>query len=193
MSLTFSALAAIFSILASIVYVHGILYRNKQPVKASSILGKLFTIATFIGMWQKDAVNGQILVSVLSIFVSTPLTLLYGRPGWAPIDIVCFTLGVCGLFVWTFIQTPEVAIFVGLFVLFIGSAPTWASAWEDPKRENKISVSLGIVASLCAFASATDMSFAHIAQPIAFLIMQCIMVYLLWVRPYYLAKGKTPH
>lgn len=190
MSPTWSALSALFSIIASFVYIQGILIGKTKPVKASSIIGKLFTITVFIGMWQKDAVNGQILMSVLSVFITTPLALRYGRPGWTGLDITCFMLGIAGLFLWVYTQEATVGIIIGLLVLFVGSAPTWASAWEDPRRENRISLLFGIAASLSAMAAVPYVTVAYIAQPLTFLGLQFIMVYLLWIRPIYLHRQK---
>lgn len=192
MSPTLSALSALFSVIASFVYIQGILAGKTKPVKASCIIGKLFTITVFIGMWQKGAVNGQILMSVLSVFITTPLALRYGRPGWTGIDITCFMLGIAGLFLWIYTREATVGIVVGLLVLVVGSAPTWASAWEDPRRENRISLLFGIIASLCAMAAVPHFTTVYIAQPLTFLGLQCVMVYLLWIRPYYLNKRKDP-
>ncbi|MBI4067841.1 hypothetical protein HY413_00330 [Candidatus Kaiserbacteria bacterium] len=192
MSLSLSALSALFSIIASFIYIQGILAGKTKPVKASSIIGKLFTITTFIGMWQKDTVNGQISMSLLSVFITTPLTLYYGKPGWSKIDVLCFTVGICGLFLWVYIPDPTVGIGVGLLVLFMGSIPTWFSAWEDPRRENKYSLLVGMCASLSALFAAPHISIAYSAQPLTFLAMQCIMGYLLWIRPFYLECKQSP-
>ena len=190
--MSLSLLAGLFSGIASIIYIHGILTNDIQPVKASSVLGTICTISIFIDMWHHDAVNGQILMSAERVCITMPLTVRFGRPGWEPVDILFFTFGLGGIFVWSFVGDPNWRIAIGLLTLAIGSIPTWVWRWKVPRHENRTSLVFGMAASTCAIVGIPQLAFAHAAQPIVFLMLQSIMGYLVWVRPYHLQKKQSP-
>ena len=134
-----SIIAGFLFILEFVPYIRAILRKKTKPAKASWIIWASLDTITLAGMFFKEAVNGQILGAVLGAWVVVAFTLKYGTLGfWTKLDKFCLTGAVLGIVLWQVFSNPVLGIMTSLSVVFLGSIPTFASAWKDPSRENKL-------------------------------------------------------
>jgi len=67
-------------------------------------------------------------------------------------------------------------------VAFIGSFPTFISAWKDPRKENKLAWTIFWLSCICAMIAIPRITFADAAQPTTFFLIESVMMYILYFR-----------
>mgnify|MGYP000132529445 FL=1 len=188
---TLSILAGLLFVAAFVPYIRAILRKETKPAKASWIIWANLDTITLAGMFFKGTVNGQILGAVLGAWVVAALALKYGTPGWTKLDKFCLGGAVLGIVLWQVFSDPVFGIVTSLSVVFLGSIPTFTSAWKDPSRENKLAWTIFWVSCVCAVIAIPHWTLADAAQPITFFAIETIMMYILFVRPRSLADSKA--
>ena len=188
---TLSILAGLLFVAAFVPYIRAILRKETKPAKASWLIWASLDTITLAGMFFKDTVNGQILGAVLGAWVVAVLALKYGTPGWTKLDKSCLGGAVLGIVLWQVFNDPIFGIVTSVSVVFLGSIPTFTSAWKDPSRENKLAWIIFWVSCVCAVIAIPHWTLADATQPITFFAIETIMMYILFVRPRSLANGKA--
>lgn len=191
MKIIFSTLAGILIIIAFVPYALAILGRDirlkritpTKPSKASWVIWASLDTITFAGMYAKDTVNGQILGAVIGIWVVIALALKYGTPGWTRLDKFCLAGAVLGITLWQIFNDPVLGIMTSCAVLFLGSIPTFVSAWKDPAHEDKLAWTIFWSSCVCAVIAIPHWTLADAAQPITFFVIESIVMYILFVGP----------
>lgn len=177
-----SGVAGFLFVLGYIPYIRAILRGETKPAKASWIIwGSLDTI-TLAGMIAKDAVNGQMIGAVIGVWIVIVLNMKYGVPGWTTLDKFCLAGAVLGIVLWQIFSDPVLGIVTSQIVVFIGSVPTFVSAWYDPGRENRTAWTLFWFSCVCAVIAIPALTWADATQPITFFAVESIMMYILYVR-----------
>lgn len=175
-----SVLAGLLCIVGLIPYIRAILRKETKPAKASWMIWAILDTIILSGMLAKQAVNGQIVGSVIGTWVVVFLALKYGTPGWKTLDKICLTGAVVGILLWGIFRNPLLGIIISLGVNTIGSIPTFVSAWRDPNREDKLAWTIFWLSSVCATIAIPEWILAHVAQPATFFTLQTIMMYTLY-------------
>lgn len=150
-----------------------------EPSKASWLIWATLDTITLVGMFAAHSVNGQILGAVSGAWIVAILAILYGKPGWSRLDKLCLVGAVIGI-VLMFVK-PEYGIVASLTV-FIGSFPTFKSAWTDPSKENKLAWTIFWLSCVSAMFAIPKWTIADVAQPTTFTVIEMIMMFLLF-RP----------
>lgn len=179
----FSVIAGLLAIAGFVPYIRAILRGETKPAKASWIIWAGLDTITIAGMYAKDALNGQIIGAVIGTWAVAVLVLKYGTPGWTRLDKFCLTGAALGIALWLLFGSPTLGIIISLGVIFIGSIPTFASAWKDPSRENKLTWAIFWVSCVFAGLAIPKWTLADAATPITFFTIETIMMYILYVRP----------
>jgi hypothetical protein len=179
----FSILAGLLFVAAFVPYIRAILRKETKPARASWLIWATLDTITLAGMFFKDAINGQILGAILGAWVVAILALKYGVPGWTTLDKFCLAGAVLGIVLWQVFSDPIFGIMTSLGVVFIGSVPTFTSAWKDPSRENKLAWMIFWISCVCAVIAIPRWTLEDAAQPITFFVVESIMMYILFVRP----------
>jgi len=180
---TFSILAGILFALGYVPYIRAILRRQIKPAKASWIIWGTLDTITLAGMIAKHSVNGQILGAFIGVWIVIILTLKRGTPGWTLLDKFCLAGAALGIILWKASGDPVLGIMTSLIVVFLGSVPTFVSAWKDPSRENKLAWTLYWISCIFAFLGIPKWTLQDAGQPIDFLFIESIMMCILYVRP----------
>jgi hypothetical protein len=154
-----------------------------KPSKASWIIWVGIDTITIAGMFAKDAVNGQILGAVIGGWMIIVLTIKYGARGWTKLDRYCLGGAFFGIMLWQISGEANFGIVVSNLVMFLGSIPTFKSAWRDPCHENKIAWTIFWISCVLAVIAIPQLTLADTVQPITFLIVQSIMMCILFIRP----------
>lgn len=176
-----SIMAGVLVVLAFIPYVRAILRGETKPAKASWFIWATLDTITLWGMYRENSVNGQIVGAVLGVWIVNGVALKYGKAGRTKLDVFCLigaAIGISLMFL-----NPKWALLASLTTVFIGSFPTFLSAWKDPSGEDKVAWTMFWVSCLCAIFAVPKWTIEDAAQPITFLTVETIMMYLLFVRP----------
>lgn len=177
-----SVLAGLLMVIAYVPYVSAIIRKESTPTKATWLIWASLDTIVFIGMLFKGTASGQILGAVLGSWVVAILALKYGASGWTKLDKFCIGSTVLGIVLWFVFSNPILGIITSLVVMLIGSIPTYISAWKDPHHENMLAWIIFLTSSVFAVIAIPHWTISDAAQPIVFLIIQAIMMYILIVR-----------
>lgn len=178
-----TVVSGVLFILGFFPYIKAIIRKETKPAKASWIIWASLDTITLAGMYTKDAVNGQIIGAVLGAWVVVSFTLKYGTPGWTKLDKFCLSGATLGIVLWQTFDSPVLAILTSVSVIFLGSIPTFTSAWSDPSREDKLAWTIFWASCICAVAAIPQWTIADAAAPIVFFSIETIMMYILYIRP----------
>lgn len=180
MQKTLAALSGILFLAAYVPYIRGILNGTQHPMKSSWFIWALLDSITFFGMLAQQAVNPQIAASVLGCWTVFLLTLKYGKPGLNRLDIVCLAGAALGIGLWIAFDSPRLGLAMSLAVTFLGSLPTFVSAWKEPRDESRPAWILFGLSSVCATIAIPAHTFKDAGQPLVFLLISAVMVAILF-------------
>lgn len=192
MSKTLSAIAGIVFVLGYVPYIRAIWRTRKQPVgtpgkaepaKASWVIWMILDVINGAAMYAAGTLNGQIVGAVAGAIVVVVLAFRFGKPGWTKLDRLCLVGAAAGIALWAIFQSPVLGIVTSNAVVFIGSFPTFASAWKEPSRENRLAWTLYWVSCLFATAAIPQWTLGDATQPLTFLAVETTMMFILFVRP----------
>jgi len=155
-----------------------------EPMKSSWIIWLALDSITLSGMIAKHSVNGQIIGAVMGGWFVVILAMKYGKSGWTRLDVGCIVGAVLGIALWLTFKDPVMAIVTSLSVVFLASIPTFVSAWKNPAVENRTGWTIFWISCVVAMFAIPQWTLEDAAQPITFLAIQCIMMFLLYVRPW---------
>lgn len=178
-----SVLAGALEIIGFLPYIRAILKGETKPMKASWIIWATLDAITLAGMYAENTVNGQILAAVIGASTVTVLAMRYGTPGWTTLEKYCLVGAVLGIGLWQVFGSPVLGIVTSLSLISLGSIPTFLSAWHDPSKEDRTGWTFFWLSSIAAVSAIPSWTLADAAQPITFLSLISIMMYLLFLRP----------
>ena len=188
MKQVFSVLAGLIALASIIPYAAAILRRKTKPSKTTWIIWATLDSIILTGMWVKGAVNGQVLAATIGGLLIAGLALNFGTSKWKPLDIFCLCAALFGIVLWQVFDSPEFGVVTSLLVMFIGSIPTFVSAWEDPTREDKLAWTMTLVSSVFTFMSISRWTLMDLAQPVVYAVIGIVMAYILYVRAWALKR-----
>lgn len=184
-----STIAGVLFIIGFIPYILTIWRGDTKPAKASWIIWASLDTITLTGMFFAGSINGQILGAVIGAWIVVVLALLYGTSGWTKLDKFCLAGALLGIILWLLFDNPVLGIITSLSVVFIGSFPTFVSAWHNPAQENRLAWTIFWLSCVCAVIAIPAWTLADAAQPIVFFIIESVMMYILYFRPRTLATN----
>ncbi len=179
---TLSVVAGVVFIAGFVPYILAILRRETKPAKTSWIIWCGLDVLVLAGMFAKHTVNGQIIGAVAGSLIVIALAIKYGIPGWTRIDKFCLAGAILGIILWLVFSDPNLGIMTSCTVGFLGSVPTFVSAWKNPSRENKWAWTIFWVSCVCTVIAIPHWTLASAAQPVTFLMIENIMMYILFIR-----------
>jgi hypothetical protein len=178
-----SILAGLLYVVGFVPYIRAILRKEAQPAKASWIIWASLDTITLAGMIAKHAVNGLIIGALIGAWMVVILALKYGKSGWTRLDQFCLGGAVLGVALWGVSGNPTFGIVTSLGVVFLSSFPTFASAWNDPSKEDRTAWTIFFISCVVAMFAIPAWTLADAAQPVMFLAIEAIMVFILYWRP----------
>jgi hypothetical protein len=156
-----------------------------EPQKVTWLIWVSLDTITFLGMFVKGTLNGQIIATMLA-WPLVVLGVIYGKKGWAPLDVFCLAGAVLGILLWQLFGDATFGIITTCFIVFFGSFPVFVSAWDKPEGEDKwawlifwVSCVFQMIAVWLNGVWTLDVA----AQPISFAVIETILMYELFVRP----------
>ncbi len=176
-----SAAAGLLFLAGYVPYIISI-FRGNKPAKASWLIWVSLDTISLVAMYYEKTVNGQILGTVAGAWVVTALAMKYGKPGWSNLDKFCLVGAVVGIALWQYFDSPVLGLVTSQAVTFLGSVPTFVSAWKDPSQEDRFAWTLYWLSCVAAMFAIPSPTIAHVTQPTTFFIIESVMMYLLFVR-----------
>lgn len=173
--------AGFLFIIGFVPYGIAIVKRTTKPSKVSWIIWLSIDLVTFGGMIAKGTLNGQMIGIVGGGGIILLLALLYGESGWTKLDKFCLAGAAIGMALLLF-NNPLLAIISSATVGFIGSFPTFISAWQDPGREDKLAWTIYWLSCVCAVCAIPHLTIADALQPLDFFLIESIMMIILYSR-----------
>lgn len=186
---TLSLLSGLLFIVGFVPYSIEILQKKTLPSKATWIIWISLDVITMAGMIAKHAVNFQIIGCVTGGTIVMLLSIKYGVPGWTKLDKLCLSGAVLGLALWAISRNPMVGMATSLSVTFLGSFPTFVSAWEDYHRESRLSWTIFFLSCCLAVLAIPKFDMANATQPLTFFAIESTMMVILFVRPWLCKKA----
>lgn len=178
-----SIVAGLLILVAFVPYIRAILRVDTKPAKASWLIWATLDSITFAGMYAEDTVNGQIFGAVLGAWTVAFLAIKHGKSGWTKLDKFCLGGAVLGIVLWQVFSNPVLGIVISLSVVFLGSFPTFASAWHNPAQEDRTAWTIFWLSCVVAILAIPAWTLADAAQPITFTVVETTMMYILYIRP----------
>lgn len=158
-----------------------------KPIKATWIIWASLDTITFAGMYAKDSINAQISSAVIMAWVVVILAFKFGLPGWRLVDKLSMLGGALGVALWVIFKDPMLGLAATLTTVFLGSWPTFTSAWEDPGRESLPAWVTYWLSCVCALIAVPQWTVEHAAQPITFFAVESVVVSILLIRKFIIA------
>lgn len=178
----FAKICGLLYLSAMVPYIVAILRGKTKPAKASWIVWTALDVVTLVSMLLKHEANVQIGLAVAVAVTIALLALKYGEPGWTLLDKLCMGAAAVSIPFCVF-GSPETATVICCLAMVIGAFPTFASAWQDPSKEDKLAWTLMWASCIFGFFAIPRWTIAAAVQPIAFLITETVMMFILFVRP----------
>lgn len=178
-----STLSGIVFIFAFIPYIREILWGDASPRKATWLVWAVGDIIILTGMLAKGTTSGLIIGATLGASTVFLLSLKYGEPGWTKRDKVCISLSAVAIGLWMYFGESNLGIALSLIALAIAAWPTYVSAWRKPGNESRVAWVLFNTSNLLAILAIPSVTFADMSAPIAFMMIDVPMLYLLFIRP----------
>lgn len=163
-------------------YIRAILRKETKPVKASWIIWASLDYIVLAGMIAANSVNGQIIGAIVGASTVMCLAMKFGTPGWTKTDKWCLGGAVLGVALWFVFSSPILGIMVSCVVGFLGSIPTFISAWNNPDHENKLAWTIFWLSCVCALFAVPHWTLEDAAQPVTFSAVETIMMYILYIH-----------
>lgn len=178
-----SALSGIIFFIAFVPYIGAIVKGKTKPAKASWLIWATLDSIILIGMYFKHSLNGQIVGAVAGAWIIAILAIKYGKPGWTILDKLCLAGAALGILLWQIWDNPNLAIATSLVVILLGSIPTFVSAYKDPSKEDRKAWTIFFVSCVIAIPAIPVWTLENAGQPIVFLVVETVMMYLLYIKP----------
>ncbi|MFA6594184.1 MAG: hypothetical protein WCT16_02900 [Candidatus Buchananbacteria bacterium] len=175
-------MAGVLFIIGLVPYGRAIIKGETKPSKTSWIIWFSIDLLAFGGMIAADTLNGQMIGVILGAGLILLLTLIYGENKWTKLDKFCLFGATVGLALWLLFDNPLLAIIISAIIGIIGSIPTFVFAWRDPSRENKLAWTIFWLSCVCAVSAIPHLTAADIIQPVSFLLIESIMMFILYFK-----------
>jgi len=143
----------------------------------------IFSVVESIALWEmriSNSDNCQLWCSTIGSWLTFVATVVYGKPGFKILDVVCLICAFISVVIWRACGQLTVGLMMSLSAIAIGMIPIFKSAWIDPHAEDKRGWTLFWVSCVFATVAVPKWDLANAAQPISFLTTETIVMILLW-------------
>ncbi|MBX4199077.1 hypothetical protein KW800_02260 [Candidatus Parcubacteria bacterium] len=183
-------------ILAFVPLIISVVWKGYKPPKSSWIIWAVVDTVIAVGMYQKHALNMQLIGTLLGVWIAVAVLLKYGESGWSRWQITQLVIAAIGVGLWQIFGESNIGIATGCGLLFLGAVDSWKDAWQNPEGQKNIwgraSWTLFWVSCPPAVLAVSQHSFAGYAQPITFLAIESVMMFLiLFAQPIQQMMGQA--
>ncbi len=175
----FAYTSAILSIIMIIPYIVDIFKKTTKPERASWLIWTVLGLIAFFSQLAKGATDSLWLtagqtISVLIVFI---LSIKYGVGGLNQRDIKALITAGIGLLLWLITKEALFALFIVIFIDFVGVFLTTTKAYKDPKSETISTWLMSGTSGIFGALAVGSFSFVLLAYPIYIVIANYIVVF----------------
>lgn len=166
-----------------------------RPPKSSWIIWPTCDTIVAYGMYKHGALNGQMIGVVIGAWTTCTLVMIKGVPGWTQKQKLMLLAAAMGVILWQILGDSNIGIITGCGVILFGSWETFQDAWSSPEHHtgllSRLAWSLYWVSCVLQVLAIPAWTVADATQPLTFLFIESVMMYLIFVRAPRLVKSKV--
>lgn len=103
--------------------------------------------------------------------------------GFGKLDIVCLSLAAIAAALWAVTKQPQVALYLSIFLEFLGFVTVIKKSYLFPKTENALAWEIAAFAQMLNIFAVTSFVFDIAFYPTFIFVLDLIVVYLLVIHP----------
>ena len=170
---------------AFLPYIWAIIINHQTaPSPVSWAIWASVNTLTFFAMKKEKAATGQIVGATIGAWIITVLALVFGKPTIELIEVCGIIIALAGVALWKRTDNPLLQIACAQIAMFAGAFATFAKAYANPAKEDPIAWSIWWVSCVCALFAIRKWNMANALQPLTFMTIETIMVFLVVIRPH---------
>lgn len=184
--------AGIVSLVAFVPYILAILRGETKPNRAS---WWIWTVVGFMlgASYFSSGANHTIWVPVS--FIIGPLAIIilsikYGEGGWTRFDRYCLIGAGVSVVLWWMFSSPLIALFINLFIDFMGALPTIRKAYNEPESEDRTAWMLFFAGNIVNLFAVESWTLTIAAYPIYMFFASGLITVFIFIRRNHKAKAK---
>lgn len=181
----FGIIAGIMSFISFLPYIRSIFKGDTKPQRATYaiwVLVTILTLSSYLSLGATFTVWVVLSSMVMQILVFI-LSFKYGMGGFEKLDIACLTLAFIGAVLWFLTKRAEAALYIGIFLEFLGFIPVFKKSYLFPKTENSLSWAIATFAAFLNVFAITSIAFNIAFYPVLILLSDALVISLLTIRP----------
>lgn len=178
-----SALAGILMLLSMIPYARSVLKGDGHPSVVSWLIWFVLNAIMLVSMWSKGTLNYQLVATTLGLVIMIAIVLRHGTFECSAVNIMCIAGAMCGLTLMWVCNDATVGIVICALLNALAAVPTFISAWNNPRAENRVAWLIMFLSCLCQISIVRQWTWDHASQPVSYLFVSSTVMYLVWVWP----------
>lgn len=185
--------AGIISLVAYFPYIYSILKHKTRPSRSSwwiwSFVGFLILLS-YYNIGARNTIWIPLVLFICPLIVAI-LSLWFGEgQKLNTLDKICILGAIISLIPWIFLKSVHIALFVNIFIDFLGFLSTFQKTYKYPQSENRFTWTLFFMGSILNVIALENYSFSIIFYPIYMFIMDIVMIYFLFIKPFNFSKNQ---
>ena len=183
-------IAVLLGVLGIVPYIRDIFKGKTKPHLYSNIIWAVVTTLAFFGQLAAHAGPGawttgvMALITIYLVFLSKK----YGTRDVTKMDVVFLIIGLLAIIPWYLTSDPTISVVIATVIDACGFIPTIRKTINDPGSETLITWISNLVRHGIAISALSIFSIATYIYPLALLMMNIIVVYVIIVGKH---KQKT--
>jgi len=176
--------SALLFIVGNVPYLTDTLQAKTKPHRITwGVVALLYGIG-FANQYASGATNSLWLfaASTLVVGVVFLVSLRNGVGGRSGTDIACLTISLTGVALWALLKSPLYSILANIIANAAALWPSYQKAKKDPESETRISWLVETISLALAAISVGKLDWQLLLLPVASIILQSYMVYILYVQ-----------
>ena len=166
-------------------YIWAIINHQTTPSPVSWGIWVVLDVMSLLAMRKEKANIGQLTAATVGAFCITALAMIFGKSTiLGPVEWFSIVGAVTGIILWKKTGNALLAIIASQVAMFAGAIPTFARAYANPMQENPVAWSIWFVSCLCALFAVRKWDMANALQPLTFMTIETVMVFLVVIRPH---------
>lgn len=178
-----NVISGVLFFVAFLPYVWAIVNHQTVPSPVTWAIWASVDTLVLLAMRKEKAPVGQITGAVAGAWFITALALIFGKPTMGSVEWISIVGALTGTILWKKTGNAVLQIVCSQLAVFIGSFPTFVTAYNTPAQENPWAWSIWFASCVCALLAVKKWTLAEALQPLNFTVIETVMVSLVVIRP----------
>jgi hypothetical protein len=164
--------AGVLSFVAFFPYIISILRGQTKPNRATWWIWTVVGIMLGASYYSSGArYTMWVPISyVVGPFIIALVAIKYGEGGWTRFDRGCLVGVGISLLAWWLLHSPQIALFINIFIDFLGALPTIRKAYENPLGEDRLAWIIFFLGNTANLLAVNSWSLTIISYPLYMLL-----------------------